>query len=175
MEKPEILFKRNYSIIKKTCYSYSRYFNLDYEDLLSIAHESFVLSYHKYKHDKISFDRFMLFFLINDIKNYKKREKLRQIKQLMILNEPFFIEKHEKNEINLKNNIKKVINDIISFLLLPNFKDYLSPFYKNKKYNNNKIPIYAIQKYFITVKNYTYTEIIEAFEGIKMILREDLI
>lgn len=180
MEKPEILFKRNYEKIKRICYFYSKYYNsnaITYEDLLSLAHESFMRYYYKYKGGKVSFDRYIIYRLLYDIKEFKvvefrRREKENRIK---VINNSFFEENYIKSSVKIKKKTKKLINDIISFLLLPDFKEKLKPFLINDKYNRKIVPEYAIKDYFIAVKKYNWTEIMEAFQGIKMILKEGII
>lgn len=174
MEKPEILYKKNYDNIKRICYVYSKYYHLDYEDLLSLANESFMISYKKYTYNKVPFKNYMLFNLMNRIKNYKRKENWIKNKENFIIFNPFFIENYEKSEINIEKNTKKMMNDIISLLTLPNFKQILQPFLKSKM-NMSRIPEYAIKNYLLFHKKYRLFQITEAFQEIKLILREDLI
>ncbi|MHC4574947.1 MAG: hypothetical protein ACYS76_12595 [Planctomycetota bacterium] len=192
-------FKETKDGIEKVCFMCSVYYALNYNDLISLSNESFMKSYQNYKYDKVEFEKFMLFNLVNDIKRYFRYEQIREMKERQYLslkkceflvknesfytkkhiktrkNEPFYIKKYEKKEINVKKDIKNLIDKIIDLCLLPNIHDLLKPFYKNSIYKNKRIPAYAIKKYFMEKENYTFTQVDKAFSSIKFMLREGLI
>jgi len=171
------LFRENISIINKYCYIFSQYYHLDFEDLQSESNEIFFNCYTKYYYNKISFNdffklqlkKYLNWFCLNEIKRLEK-EKIALNK---LYDEYYFYEMKLKPEINIDNDIKEIINKILNFCLLPDYKDLLKPYSKINKQKLSKKTSFI--NYFSRVYHYERKEIIFAIDKIRYILKEELI
>jgi hypothetical protein len=119
--------------------------------------------------------------LYNEFKYFrtKKYQEIKHNNKIKIHSEIFYV----NNIIKIKNNkklnmpkkIKSIIDEIINFLLTPDYMEKLEPYIQIKKQKKIKPSAYIVKKYFNIVFGYKYHELEEAVKGIKLILKEEMI